>query len=378
MCAAGAGADEIYRSLQEGKTGLGRCDFEYAKDLETFIGRVKGIENSPVDGELRVYDCRNNRLAQLGLKQDGFDDHVANAREKYGAKRIAVLIGTSSSGILETEIAYRNKSKTDGSLPENFKYKEVHSIYSIVDFTRRYLKLEGLAVSVATACSSSAKVFPMAYRYIKAGLCDAAVVGGVDSLCQTTLYGFSSLELVSKSKCRPCDADRDGISLGEAAGFALLEKNDISRYTDDSLLFCGYGESGDAYHMSSPHPDGDGAKIAMTGAMNSAGLKPDDIDYINMHGTASQPNDKVEDMAINAVLGPKCPASSTKGWTGHTLGAAGALEAVISAICIKRGLTPGCLNTVNLDSRLLCNVILETGHRKVNRVLSNSFWCTHI
>jgi 3-oxoacyl-[acyl-carrier-protein] synthase-1 len=177
---------------------------------------------------------------------------------------------------------------------------------------------------------------------------------------------------VGSGPCRPCDAQRGGISIGEAAGFALLEKPEAARDHSGIALF-GYGESSDAYHMSTPHPEGEGAALAMRRALASAGLEPAAIDYINMHGTASQVNDSMEDKAITAVCGTNTPASSTKGWTGHALGAAGITEAVISALCIQNGLMPGCLNTRTRDPSFTSRILLANQHGAVRRVLSNSF-----
>ena len=262
-------------ALQEERSGLRQNDFEDA-EVNTWIGRVEGLESQPVAAALCEFDCRNNRLAQLGLRQDGFEQAVARARQKYGAARIAVLIGTSTSGILETELAYRKRNPANGALPESLHYRYSHNLFSVADFVRRYLRLEGPSLVISTACSSSAKVFAGAHRFIEAGLCDAAVVGGVDSLCLTTLHGFASLELLSDQPCRPCDAKRNGISIGEAAGFALLERQEIGAA---EIAFLGYGESSDAYHMSTPHPQGEGARLSMHKALNCAVLTVADIDY---------------------------------------------------------------------------------------------------
>jgi 3-oxoacyl-[acyl-carrier-protein] synthase-1 len=212
-------------------------------------------------------------------------------------------------------------------------------------------------------------VFASAYRAIHSGLCDAAVVGGVDSLCLTTLYGFNSLQLVSQDICRPSDINRSGLSIGEAAGFALLERPQNAGY----LALLGYGESSDAYHMSSPHPDGDGAVLAMQHALNIAGLEPGDIDYINLHGTATPANDLSEAIAINRLFGHSIPCSSTKGWTGHTLGAAGILEAVFSLLCLQHGFMPKSLNTQQVDPDIKINILTENNSQSVHKVLSNSF-----
>jgi len=323
---------------------------------------------------LANFDCRNNRLALLGLAQDGFAGAVRAASEKYGAQRIGVFLGTSTSGILETELAYRRRDPTSGALPADFKYGSTHNPFSVADFTRRYFGLSGPAVVVSSACSSSAKVFSSARRMIATGLIDAALVGGVDSLCLTTLYGFNSLGLLSDQPCRPCDADRNGISIGEAAAFALLERRPRA-LASDAVLLLGVGESSDAYHMSSPHPDGLGARMAMSDALKMAGLAPAQIDYINLHGTATQNNDAAEAKAIAAVFGAQTarPCSSTKGATGHTLGAAGGLEAVICALALQNDLLPAGLNTRQLDPTLDLDYLQGNRQQPLAHALSNSF-----
>jgi len=243
-------------------------------------------------------------------------------------------------------------------------------VYSVAEFVRRYLQLDGPAAAISTACSSSAKVFASAHRMIEAGFADAAVVGGVDSLCLTTLYGFGSLELLSREPCRPCDAARDGISIGEAAGFALLERPDAG---GGAVLLLGYGESSDGYHMSAPRPDGAGVRQAMGDALARAGLAPENIDYINLHGTATPANDRAEDAAIHAMFGGAVACSSTKGWTGHALGAAGITEAIISALCLEHGWLPGSLNTREIDPAFKSRVVLAGEERRLRHVLSNSF-----
>jgi 3-oxoacyl-[acyl-carrier-protein] synthase-1 len=366
----GYGSDAVYAALAAGRSGLAPCTFEHVR-LETWSGVVDGLDDQPVTGELVEYDCRNNRLAQAALRQDGFAQRVAQARGRYGAGRIAVVVGTSTSGILETEHAYQRRDAS-GRLPADYRFRTTHNLYASAEFTRRYLELDGPALMVSTACSSSAKVFASAWRLMSLGLCDAVVVGGVDSLCQNTLYGFSSLDLVGKEPCRPCDAQRGGISIGEAAGYALLEwPQHATQHSGVALL--GYGESSDAYHMSTPEPEGRGAVLSMQRALECAALDASAVDYVNMHGTASLVNDSMEDKAITTVFGRETACSSTKGWTGHALGAAGITEAVISALCIQRGFMPGCLNTRTIDPAFTSHVLLNSEHRPVRRVLSNSF-----
>lgn len=365
----GAGTGALLDALRQGRSGLAPCAFETV-DLDTWIGEIAGLDALPVRADLSDYECRSNRLAQVGLEQDGFAAAVAAARARYGAGRIGVFIGTSTSGILSTEQAYRRRDPSTGALPADFCYAGTHSNFSLGDFVRRYLGLEGPALVVSSACSSTAKVFGNAARMIEAGVCDAAVVGGVDTLCLTTLYGFNSLGLVARTPCRPFDAGRDGISLGEGAGFALLERVDAVA-ADVHLL--GIGESCDAHHMSSPHPEGLGAQMAMQRALDAAGAAAADIDYINLHGTATPSNDASEDRAVYGLFGDRVPASSTKGATGHLLGAAGITEAIISMLSIRHGLIPGGLNTREVDPALKSRYVLETREARVRRVLSNSF-----
>ncbi len=365
--ALGRGVDTTAAALLSGASGLRPCDFESA-DLPTWIGRIDGLEDEPVDHDLSAFDCRNNRLARVALLQDGFDTAVAATRARVGASRIGVFVGTSTAGILEAERAYRGYVETGALAP--FSYRHTQDIFSVADFTRVFLRLAGPAVGISTACSSSAKVFASAYRYMCAGLCDAAVVGGVDSLCLTTLYGFHSLELTSTEPCRPWDAARDGLSIGEAAGFALLEWAEMG--TAETGLR-GYGESSDAYHMSSAHPQGEGAVLSMRQALASAGVRPDQVDYVNLHGTATPSNDAAEDKAMLRVFGDQTPCSSTKGWTGHALGAAGITEALIACLCIERGLMPGSLNTRRRDPMLKANILTETRAHAVELAMSNSF-----
>ncbi|MDB5764328.1 MAG: 3-oxoacyl-ACP synthase [Herminiimonas sp.] len=367
----GRGRSQTLEALRQRKAGLTRCDFDTV-DLETYIGVTAGVDDIAMRPDLREYDCRNNRLLQLALEQDGFADAIRSATAKYGRDRVGVFLGTSTSGILQTELAYRKRDGVTGKLPADFIYRTTHNSFSAADFTHRYFGLTGPAVAVSSACSSSAKVFGSARRMIEAGMIDAAVVGGVDSLCLTTLYGFNSLGLVSSQPCRPYDALRNGISIGEAAAVVLLER--VPESVDaDAVLLLGIGESSDAYHMSSPHPDGLGAKIAMQNALSMAGMTPDRIDYINLHGTATATNDASEGKAVAALFGSSIPCSSTKGATGHTLGAAGGIEAVICALALQHGLMPGGLNTKRCDPELPLNYLLDNREQRVDHALSNSF-----
>ncbi len=365
----GLGLAATWDGLRHDRHGLRPNDFEDAT-IKTWIGRIDGLETEPITGALAEFDCRNNRLALAGLRQDEFERAVDRARETYGPDRIGVLVGTTTSGILETEIAYRQRRPSDGALPETFRYRQTQNLFSVSAVVRRYLRLTGPATSISTACSSSAKVFASASRWIEAGLCDAVVAGGVDSLCFMTLYGFASLGLLSDGACRPCDTNRNGLSIGEASGFVLLERQ---RYGTGDLLLLGYGESSDAYHMSTPHPEGRGAVAAMERALDRAGIKPTDIDYVNLHGTGTQANDRAEDQAIRRTFGENTPCSSTKGGTGHTLGAAGITEAIIAGLCLRHGFMPGILHTKQVDPLFQSRILLKSETSPLRRVMSNSF-----
>jgi 3-oxoacyl-[acyl-carrier-protein] synthase-1 len=366
----GRGLQAHLAAIEDQRCGLAPCAFEDV-DLPGWIGRVEGLEDAALPAELHAFECRNNRLAWLGLQQDGLGEAVLAARERWGAHRVAVLLGTSTSGILETEHAYRQRDAA-GALPQEFSYAHTHSTASLARFVAETLGITGPCWVVSTACSSSAKVFADARRLIEAGWIDAAIVGGVDSLCLTTLYGFHSLQLFSPDLCRPWDVARSGVSLGEGAAFALLQREPVAGQAPIGLLL-GTGESSDGHHMSSPHPEGALAAAAMRQALGEAGLDASEIDYINLHGTGTPSNDASEDRAVQAVFGREVPCSSTKAATGHTLGAAGGVEAVISLLCLREGLLPGGLNVRERDPALGAHYLQENRRQRLRRVLSNSF-----
>jgi len=367
----GTGVSATLESLLAQRSGLASCAFETV-DIDTHIGEVAGVEDTRLPQALRKFECRNNRLAELALQQDGFFEAAQQAAQRWGRRRVGVFLGTSTAGILETELAYRERDPQSGALPERFEYGSTQNSFSVADYVRRRCRLEGPAAAVSCACASSAKAFGSARRMIEAGVIDAAVVGGVDSLCLTTLYGFHSLQLSSARPCRPFDIARDGISIGEAAAFALLERVPDGLPGGEVLLL-GIGESSDAYHMSAPHPEGLGARLAMQAALAAAALEPGDIDYINLHGTGTPSNDRSESQAVAGLFGPMTPCSSTKGATGHALGAAGALEAVISALALEHGLMPGGVNTAEIDPTLTALYLRHNRRAPIARVLSNSF-----
>jgi 3-oxoacyl-[acyl-carrier-protein] synthase-1 len=368
VSALGRGAAATLEALRAGHSGLRPNDLPDAT-LATFIGRVAGLEAASVAPGLREFDCRNNRLAQMALEQDDFAAAAVGARERYGARRVGVFLGTTSSGILEVEQAYRDRDRRTGALPAGLRFYETFNLHSASAYVRRVLALEGPAIVVSAACASSAKAFASASRAIAAGLCDAAIVGGVETLCLTTLHGFASLGLLSERACRPCDRDRNGISLGEGAGLVLLER---ARERAPGPAFLGYGESADAYHMSTPHPEGRGAALAMRAALASAQLQADDIDYVNLHGTGTPSNDAAEDAAVCRVLGESVPRSSTKGATGHALGAAGILEAIVTLLAIGHDFLPATINTTEVDPAIRGRILLTGCASRTRRALSNS------
>ncbi|MDE2006244.1 MAG: beta-ketoacyl-ACP synthase [Rhodospirillales bacterium] len=363
--ALGIGRAATLAALQARRSGLAACDF--AGIAQGFVGRVAAIEDHALPAALARFECRNHRLADLALRADGFAEAVAGARGRYGAGRIAVVVGTSTSGILQSEEAYRARDPASGALPDWFDYTHTHDMGALGHFVAAALGLEGPCFVVSTACASSARAFADAERLIEAGFADAAVVGGADSLCRMTLRGFAALELISPFPSRPCAADRAGLSIGEAAGFALLERD------GEGVALLGAGASSDGYHMSAPRPDGAGAAAAMRAALAAAGLEPGAIDYVNLHGTGTPANDAMEDAAMVSVFGAATPCSSTKGFTGHTLGAAGVAEALIAAWCIEAGLLPGCLGIDAPDPAFGALVLTANREAPLRRVLSNSF-----
>jgi len=366
VSAAGRGAAAHRAALLKRRGGLRLNDFD--PPVGGWIGRVAGVEAHGLPPGLAGFDCRNNRLADMALRADGFDGAVADAVCRHGADRIAVVLGTSTSGVTAAENAYQDRSGDD---PLRFDYDRTQDLFSLGGYVRAALGLHGPALVVSTACASSARCFIDAAQLIRTGICDAAVVGGADSLCRMTLHGFAALELLSPEACRPCGADRTGISVGEAAGFALLERAPVGEGPHLALL--GAGATSDGHHMSSPHPEGAGAAAAMRQALDAAGLRPDEVDWVNLHGTGTRANDAMEDRAVHAVFGGAVPCSSTKGWTGHTLGACGILEAVIAGQCMTAGFVAGCLGLDGPDPAFQAQVATDTLHRPVRRVVSNSF-----
>jgi 3-oxoacyl-[acyl-carrier-protein] synthase-1 len=358
--ALGAGLSGMRRSLSENRSGLVPSSWPDC-DVPCFLGMVDIPEDVEVPASRQ---SRNNRLAEYALQQDNFSRHVAGAVGRYGAQRVGLIMGTSTASIDRTEAAYRSLDENDHfSAP--YIQPETHSPHAPGDFVAERLGLDGPCMTVSAACASSAKVFAAAQRWLAQGLVDAVVVGGADSLGLSVIYGFHSLQLVAPDPCQPFSPDRKGISLGEAAGFALLSNE------PGEVALLAAGESCDAYHMSSAHPDGLGAKLCMQRALQVAGLNFSEIDYVNLHGTGTRANDETEGKVCFELSAENTLFSATKGWTGHTLGAAGIVESVLSINAILTGVIPGTMNTRHCEPGL--PLLLDSTTADVNRVLSNSF-----
>ncbi|GAB2571477.1 beta-ketoacyl-[acyl-carrier-protein] synthase family protein [Dyella jejuensis] len=367
--ALGLGLEAHLDALRRQRSGLRSNDFSEAP-LACWIGRIPNLETHALPDAFAQWDCRNNRLAWLGLNQDRFLSQVDAARQRYGASRIALLLGTSTASIAATEEGYR-RLDDDQRLPPDLHRAAIHTPHSLTAFVATALDIGGPCLTVSTACSSSAKVFASAERLIRMGMADAAIVGGVDSLCASVLFGFNALELVSPEPCRPFDAARRGISIGEAAGFALLER--ATAQPACSLRLLGCGESSDAHHMSTPDPDGAGAELALRQVLDRASIGATDVDYINLHGTASQKNDAMEAALVARLFPPSTRVSSTKGLTGHTLGAAGIVEAVITLLALREGFVPGNAGVVAADPVCTPHFAWRNEMRPLRVALSHSF-----
>ncbi|HTV86232.1 MAG TPA: beta-ketoacyl-[acyl-carrier-protein] synthase family protein [Dyella sp.] len=367
--ALGLGLDAHLDALGRQRSGLRANDLGQAP-LACWIGRVEGLESAALPARYAAWDCRNNRLAWLGLNQDAFASKVDAARRRHGPARVALLLGTSTASIGATEEGYR-RLDDDARLPADLHRRAIHTPHSLTAFVAAALEIDGPCLTISTACSSSAKVFASAERLLRLGIVDAAVVGGVDSLCDSVLYGFNALELISPEPCRPFDAGRRGISIGEAAGFALLER--VGADTAHAPRVLGCGESSDAHHMSTPDPQGVGAEMALREVLDRAGIDVAQIDYINLHGTASQKNDAMEAALVAHHFPRSTRVSSTKGLTGHTLGAAGIVESVLTLLAMREAFVPGNAGIVTPDPACSAHFAWRNEARPIRVALSHSF-----
>jgi 3-oxoacyl-[acyl-carrier-protein] synthase-1 len=366
VSAMGRSTSEVLAALDQGRTGLrpphALDGLELALPFPTVVGAVPGALDPLVPSERR-YDTRLARIGMMALAELG--PAVERARSRWGAGRIAVLIGTSTGGLDATEAAFRRWGETGGPeggrLPDDFDLHAQHDFNALGELVRRVLGLRGPNYVVSTACSSSGKVHASALRLMRLGLIDAAIVGGIDSLCRMTLHGFRGLGILSDTHCKPFAADRAGINIGEGAGLMLLERSTDETDAGALAFLLGVGESSDAYNMSSPEPSGRGAKEAMRRALDQAGLTPPEVGLLIAHGTATPQNDVAESMAVEAVLGAPTPVISTKGYTGHQLGAAGATSAVFAAHAVRTRRIPPSLGAGPLDPAIRVNVRADGG-----------------
>lgn len=364
--ALGTGLEPMRRSLREGRSGLSKAPWPDC-DVSCYLGRVAALDEPAAIAALAPERrSRNNALIALALQQDGFAQRVRDAVERFGEGRVGLVMGTSTSSIDRTEAAYQ-KLDEQGRFQPCYRQPLTHNPHAPGDFVAAELNLGGPRITISAACASSAKVFATAQRWLRQNLVDAVVVGGADTLCLSVIYGFHSLQLVAPEPCRPFAPERQGISLGEAAGFALLRRDS----TASGLALLGAGESCDAYHMSSAHPEGLGARLSMERALQSAGLQMQDIDYLNLHGTGTRANDATEGKVCGTMLGPKTLASATKGWTGHALGAAGIVESIFCLEALQTGWIPGTANTETSEAPF--ELLLDSREVAIKTALSNSF-----
>lgn len=358
-CALGPDNEQCRGRLFDGAAELAEPPFDLPFAAPT--GIVPGTL-PPLPEELSALDTRQARLALAVLEP--LRARIDAAAQRFGRDRVAVVLGSSNAGLDTTERLY---TQSDQPLPAG-SLRGQHDFAAVLRLVHELCDLSGPSHFVSAACASAGKAFASAGRLIASGLADAALVGGVDALCEMTIRGFRSLGVLSSEPCRPFCAERKGINIGEGAAMFLLERD-----ADAQLSLSGWGESADAYHMTAPDPSGAGAARAMREAIAAAGLSPSDIDLVNAHGTGTAHGDASEAAAIATVLGGDVPVVSTKGYTGHTLGAAGAVEAALSLDSLSHDFIPASRGSAPLDSGLGIDVLLRPRKAPLRYVLSNSF-----
>ncbi|WKD49942.1 beta-ketoacyl-ACP synthase [Microbulbifer spongiae] len=359
-CALGETEKDIIKSLFKGDTSFMRPDLDRIPGYHGYFGKID-FHLPEIPRLYEAYDCRNNRLALAVLQQ--IEGEISNSIARYSANRIGVVMGTSTSGIESGETYLK------GHEEKNFNYRYQQQMGGLSSFIGEYLGIHGPQITVSTACSSSANAFASARRLISMDICDAVIVGGVDSLCDMTIRGFHSLGALSAGQTNPFSTNRDGINLGEAGAVFLMSKE------PSGVCLSGIAASSDAYHMSAPHPKGRGAEICMRNALVDAGLEPFAIDYLNLHGTGTHHNDSMEATAVWNVFGDNIICSSTKPLTGHTLGAAGALEVAFCWLAIKYGQILPHYFDGNYDPHISHIQLFRYGDNSkcLRYVMSNSF-----
>lgn len=364
--ALGCGIEEIAAQLFAGDTGGMVLENGWLPAVPARVGRARGTLPL-VPSKFADYACRNNRLLLAALAQ--MEEAVDAVLTRYGRARIGVVLGSSTAGIAEGESAIA-AHQAGGALPPGYRYTQ-QEIGIPATFLARYLNLGGPAYTVCTACTSSAKAFASARNLLRQGLCDAVLVGGVDSLCKLTINGFSALESTTTEISNPMSRNRRGINIGEGAALFLMG------FDEADIELLGIGESSDAHHMSAPHPDGLGAEAAMRAALADAGIAPGTVDYLNLHATATPKNDEMESRAVARVFPDGIKASGTKPLTGHTLGAAGATELAFCLLALQSGRLPPHIWDGQADPNLPQLDLVATGQhfeRRTGRVcMSNSF-----
>jgi len=316
VSALGSGVEPTRERLMRGDTRGMRVERGWVPDAEACVGRVS-TELASLPHKWARYECRNNRLLAAAVAQ--IRAPLERAIERHGAARLAVIIGTSTSGIAAGEHAIAEKTK-NGEFPRGFDYVQ-QEIGATAPFAGRLVGALGPTYTVSTACTSGAKALIAARRLLDMGLCDAALAGGVDTLCRLTVCGFTALESAAPERCNPMSRNRRGTNIGEGAALFLLSREPAA------VALAGGGESTDAYHLSAPDPQGTAPELAMRRALAQAGARPEDIAYVNLHATATRKNDEMESRVMARLFPPATPMSGTKPLTGHALGAAGALEA---------------------------------------------------
>lgn len=369
VCALGCGPEAVAEALFAADAPRGvAMSAAYTPGRELALGAVQDDL-----ADLSAYPpplcSRNNALLLTAFAQ--IREAAAAAIARFGAERVAVVVGTSTSGIGETETAMP-RLRAAGDWPPGFHYAQ-QEIGAPSRFVALASGARGPASTISTACSSSAKALASAARLLHAGVADAVIAGGADSLCAFTIGGFSALESVSAMRCNPFSRNRNGINIGEGAALFLVTRE------PGPVRLAGWGETSDAHHMSAPDPQGRGAIDAMQQALQRAGWQPEQVDYVNLHGTATGHNDAMESRAVAAVLGAQVPASSTKPLTGHTLGASGAIEAALCWLALndnpRQRLPPHWWDGQS-DPELAALALVRPGAqapRPLRRVLSNSF-----
>jgi 3-oxoacyl-[acyl-carrier-protein] synthase I len=357
----GRDLSQILERLERGERGLSPCPLDVP--FETVCGAIPGVLSPPPS----KYENSDSRVLRIALMAyEPIASSVETAVARWGNDRVAIILGTSTGGIGVTEATYF-RWLNDKAWTTSYDIGRQHSFSGFVDVLADVSGIKGPRYVVSTACSSSAKSIASAQRLIDAGLIDAAIVGGVDSLCFTTVRGFHSLGVLSEVPCQPFSKARNGMNVGEAGALLLVERE------GDGPRLLGVGESSDAFHMSAPDPQGGGATLAMRRALQAAKLNSSQIDHVNAHGTGTIRNDAAESKAIYEVFGGEVPVISTKSYTGHLLGAAGGMEAVFSLLAIQHNWIPKSAGADPVDPEIEIHIAKERIETPVHHVLSNSF-----